>query len=114
MQFTTTVFALVSVLAASTSAQGYGAAPAYSTPPTYGAPNGTVSAPPVGPTGTGSPVYPPTGGNGTAGNGTVTNPSNPGTTGYEPPSQWGNGAVGRYAGSGLGLVVAGGVVALAL
>lgn len=112
MQFTTTVFALVGALAASASAQ-YDTHHASSTSSDdtnttlrYGS-NATVPAVPAGPTGTGGAGWPGHGGNGST---TLTTPSNPSATGYDPPSQWGNGAVGRYAGSGLGLLVVGGVV----
>lgn len=111
MQFTSTVFALVGALAASASAQydrpsasGISSTHTNATTPRYGS-NATVPAVSAGPTGTGSAGLP-----GHGGNGTMTTPSNPGSTGYEPPTQWDNGAIGLYASSGLGLLVAGGVV----
>lgn len=107
MQFTSTVFALVGALAASASAQ-YDPRP--SAPPSPDDTNtdstryGSNDTWPAAPTGTGG--YPGHGGNSTT-------PSSPSPTGYTPPTQWGNGAAGLYASSGLGLLVVGGV-ALAL
>lgn len=118
MQFTTTVLALFGAFAASTSAQQYASPPPFESTHARHDTNthfhrwGSNYTTPASPTGTGGAGgaggYP-----GHGGNATMTTHSVPSSTDFEAPSQYGNGAAGRYVGSGLGLLVAGGV-ALAL